>query len=419
MATLSFVASFVRDVFSRTTSTSSPNLDGRWFSRKDQGFIALEAGESAAYAGVVSRLAREYGKAGDISTKTLATFVQDVLFATLDLQAATQDVQACECRLKAAMGELHRKLTDPAVPYCCFLPVQGLSAEGLPMTLGRARLIVMTEARMRRLVLPRDAGLTAADRKERRRILPTLSNECLIGQPVAQVTVLARDADAARALALEETRAVVDVLNFFADLVPSHPAWLYLAGEAGRETTSAVLACANGSLTLHNSLEGPVAPYSIERLKSVRSLRLARTRIHALSREDPPSEVSRLLLTSIGWAGRASVEPVPARALVQYMIALEALFLPTGSRLAMKQLQTRVSRLLGKTAQDREWHYDRVGELYELRSSVVHDGSSNVSPEDLGAVRSIAKRSLLLMLRHRGIRNVHARAELARWLDTR
>ena len=176
MATLSYVARFVRDVFSRAPSTSSPNLDGRWFSRKDQGFIALDADESSAYARVVSRLAKEYGKAGDISTKTLATFVQDVLFATLNLQAATQDIRACECRLKAAMRELHRKLADPAVSYSCFLPVQGLSAEGLPTTLGRARLIVMTEARMRRLTLPRDAGLTAADRKKRRCVLPTLSN---------------------------------------------------------------------------------------------------------------------------------------------------------------------------------------------------------------------------------------------------
>lgn len=419
MATLSYVASFVRDVFSRATSTSSPNLDGRWFSRRDQGFISLDKDETVAFAEVVTRLAKEHGKAGDISMKTLETLVQDVLFGTLDLQAATQDTRACERRLRVAMEGLHGKLTEPAVAYSCFLPVLGLSAEGLPTALGRARLLVMTEARMKRLLLPSDAGLTAADRKERRRVLPTVSDEGLIGLPIVQVTVMARDADAARALAREETRAVVDSLNFFADLVPNHPAWLYLAGEAGREGSSAAVASADGSLTFHNSLEGPVAPYSVERLKSIRPLRLALTRIHALSREDSPSEVSRLLLTSIRWAGRASVEPVPARALVQYMIALEALFLPTGSRLAKKQLQTRVSRVLVKTTQNREWYYDRVGELYKLRSAVVHDGSSDMSPEDLGTVRLITKRSLLLMLRHRGVRKLHTRAELVRWLDTR
>jgi hypothetical protein len=101
------------------------------------------------------------------------------------------------------------------------------------------------------------------------------------------------------------------------------------------------------------------------------------------------------------------------------MIALEAVCLPTGSQLAKKQLQTRVSRLLGSTIQDREWYHDRVGGLYKLRSDVVHDGSSDVSPEDLGAGRLITKQYLLLMLRHRGVRKLNTRAELAHWLDTR
>jgi len=50
---------------------------------------------------------------------------------------------------------------------------------------------------------------------------------------------------------------------------------------------------------------------------------------------------------------------------------------------------------------------------------VIHDGSFNLGPEDLGSVRLITKRSLLRALLHRGARKLTSRQELARWFDTR
>jgi len=416
---LTHVADFIRGVCVRAASEETPSLDGPWFSRRGQGFIALDGEEAKAYAEVAAQLARDYGANGDISRKTLATFVQDALFQTMDLGAATQDMAACEQRLKTALQELHRKLIEPSASYTCFIPVESLSPDGLPMTLGGVQLLVMAEPRMRRLVLPRDASLTVEEKRQRRQVLAIVSDEGIARRPVARVEVAARDSESAESLAWLEVRATIDILNFFADLIPNHPAWLYLAGEAGRQATTGVLVCDDGTLTIPNSLKGPLDGFSIQRLRAIPQLRRALARIHASMRQSPQSEVSKLLLTSLRWAGRASVEPVSERAFLQYVIALEALCAPTNSQHIKNVLQIRVSHLLGRKASDRGSLHDEVGRLYKLRSDVIHDGSFNLGPEDLGSVRLITKRSLLRALLHRGARKLTSRQELARWFDTR
>ena len=122
MAQLGYVGSFIREVYQHAESTDSPSLGGPWFSRKGQGSIFFDESDAVSYSKVVARLVEDYGAAGDISRKTLATLVQDALFATLDLQATTQDAAACEKRLKTAVRELHRKLTEALpqpIPVTC------------------------------------------------------------------------------------------------------------------------------------------------------------------------------------------------------------------------------------------------------------------------------------------------------------
>ena len=419
MAQLGYVGSFIREVYQHAESTESPSLGGPWFSRKGQGSIFFDESDAVSYSKVVARLVEDYGAAGDISRKTLATLVQDALFATLDLQATTQDAAACEKRLKTAVRELHRKLTEAPAAYSCYVPVQGLSAEGLPMTVGRARLLVMSAPRLRRLVLPSQLSLPADGKNQRRQLMGVLAEDDLPGQRVALVSVLARDPEAAETLARRDTRVVVDVLNFFVDLVPNSPGWLYLAGEAGSEATSTLVAHADGSLTVNRAWQGPISEFSTKRLQSVPKLSRALGRIHELIKEEPRSALSELLLTAIRWAGRASVEPIPEHAFVQYVIAMEALLLPTESQGIKHRLQTRVSHLLAGTARDRQWYFDTVKKLYEVRSDIAHDGSFEVDPGDLATLRMIVKSSIFRVLMYRGIRRLGSLQEFARWLDTR
>lgn len=59
-------------------------------------------------------------------------------------------------------------------------------------------------------------------------------SDLVVGHVYAALTVSARDSDAAERLARQRVRGVIDVLNFFTDLVPYCHGWLYLRGETSR-----------------------------------------------------------------------------------------------------------------------------------------------------------------------------------------
>ena len=276
----------------------------------------------------------------------------------------------------------------------------------------------MNATRLRRHAFPDGIAMSREQRARRRAVLSTVDDQ-LLGQPMVLVNVDARDSDAAQEIALQETRGIVDILNFFADLVPNSPGWIYLAGEAGVENTRSLVVHQDGGLELPGTLAGPFAELSLKRLRSVPRLRLALHRIDELLRQKQRTGVADVLLTSVRWAGRASVEPVREHAFVMYVIALETLVLPNDAHGMKHRLQTRVAHLLADTVKEREWFYDRVKELYELRSDIIHEGAFEVDEVNLGRLRRIVKGCLLRVLAHRGVRQLSTRRELARWFDTR
>ena len=157
---------------------------------------------------------------------------------------------------------------------------------------------------------------------------------------------------------------------------------------------------------------------SIKRLKSVPRNRRALKRMNELLVKAPRTRTADLILTSVRWAGRASVEPVREHAFVMYMVALEALMLPHDSRDLANRLQTRVSHLLGANAADRGWLHDNVKHLYEVRSNIVHEGLVEVEASDLALLGVIVKDCIFRIILHRTARHLATPKALSRWLDT-
>jgi hypothetical protein len=59
-----------------------------------------------------------------------------------------------------------------------------------------------------------------------------------------------------------------------------------------------------------------------------------------------------------------------------------------------------------------------VTQLYDVRSSIVHSGSYEVSDADLGQLRSLAKATLLRLVDQRRLWNMTVK-ELDEWLQAR
>ena len=135
MATLEYVAGFVRAIHHGMTFDPPAHITGPVLHRADSGSLFLDAEDGALYREVMSRLTDEHG-GKDISPRTLEAYLQDVLFSALDLKSESKDDAVFETRLIEAMRELRRKLGETSVDYLCHVPVLGLDTAGLPTTIG-------------------------------------------------------------------------------------------------------------------------------------------------------------------------------------------------------------------------------------------------------------------------------------------
>ena len=415
MAHLDYVESFIREVYEGGTSDPSSMPRGPVFFRKAQGAVVLSAGSGQTYREVMARLEAEFSAKMRISRGTLRTYVQDALFASLGGANAGSD-NDFESRLSAALGQLGRSLHKPPKDYVCYTPVRGLGVEGLPLRVGAVTLIRMNPHRLRRQLSPVLAA-SRGTREANRALLSSVESD-LLGLPMALANVTAHDAGAAQDVALDETRLAIDVLNFFSDQIPNSPAWLYLPGEAGAEGATSLIVCEGESASVPGEWKGPLGEMSMKRLKSVPRNRRALKQMNELLVQTPRTRTADLILTSVRWAGRASVEPVSEHAFVMFMVALEALMLPHDSRDLANRLQTRVSHLLGANAADRGWLYDNVKHLYEVRSNIVHEGFVEVEDSDLTLLGMIVKDCIFRVILHRTAHHLSTPKTFSRWLDT-
>jgi Apea-like HEPN len=316
------------------------------------------------------------------------------------------------------LATFQKKLREPAVAYTCYIPVRGVANDGLPSTVGTVRLVRMNASHRRRLVSPDGIQIPAAEIASRRGALKQMMADD--GQPMAVVKVQARDSDAAHHIALSKTKQVVDVLNFFADMIPYNHGWVYFPGDAASETTVSPTIRADGDLSLASAWVGPLQPVSLRRLRATALLRPGFRRTNALLRDTARSPLDEVLLTSLEWAGRASVEPVRHQAFLLFIIALETIMMPEQAQGALKyRLQLRTAHFLGRTAKARQELFKEVGDLYKARGKIAHNGSAAVKEEDLGRLRLIVKGCVLKALVHPQVRGPNEPRDFAMWLDSR
>jgi len=96
--------------------------------------------------------------------------------------------------------------------------------------------------------------------------------------------------------------------------------------------------------------------------------------------------------------GKSSTRP--EESLVNWMIALEALYSDSAQELRHK-LSVRAAWMLGETPQERLKIAKRMRELYDLRSEIVHGVQPRVSDNDIQTIESYVRHSIIRLLKRR------------------
>jgi hypothetical protein len=419
MKPLSYIEEFIRLLHRNLSPQGSGGPSALWLSQRNEGTLLLSDSEANEYRDVASRLFEQFVKKEEMSRRSAERYLQEAIFGSLDLHSRSSI--PFEQRLASAVTQLQSRMAEPAESYTCYVPVGGLGTDGLPCKVGEIRFIVLNRAHLRRLSrLVEGEAVPSGTVVNPTWFFTDLKRTDSWGKPAAVVRVIAKDFSAAGDLARREVRRALDVLNFFSDLVTYNHGWVYFPTEAVLVKSGLLAHQANGGMYVSLTAEGPLQPFSLKELKDLAILRPAFRRIHDLMRNKLRSALSDVLLASIQGAGRASVERSREQAFLLFAIALETLILPeSDSQELTYRLRVRVAHLLGRDRTQRAALSSMIRDLYKIRSKIVHNGSYQVTDDDLGQLRSITKRSIFRVLLHRTIRRLRTEQELAEWFEGR
>ncbi len=120
---------------------------------------------------------------------------------------------------------------------------------------------------------------------------------------------------------------------------------------------------------------------------------------------------------SIQWAGRAQVDPRPEEAFLLYAISLESLLL--GSQPSQElgyRLALRCAHLISPPER-RQMVKDQLGELYRLRSKIVHSGRTLVPEADLTLLRGYCRNAIFRVLNDPIFRQLTSEEQLDEWFE--
>ena len=255
---------------------------------------------------------------------------------------------------------------------------------------------------------------------------------------LAEILVFAETENGARAEAMRRLRLTLDVLNFYADILtrPDLAAFAYLPGEGDPGSRFSptyklddLLDVESGSYQA--AMSGPICPMRLDvgNLENAKRKGLDHvSRILSTQSEDR-TEIETRLLSSIRWAGRATIKQLASssvgldsardEAFLYFAISLESLvFAENEKKGATGRFSLRPAFLLADTSkyfEDVQSISIAMRELYNIRSIIVHQGTDFVSPNDANNMRNIAKSSTLKVLLGEEFVHMKSNLELEEW----
>ena len=410
-------------------------------------------------------LTREQAQNADECVETLRKGLPDaegwveddleVLLRAAILDAVLGTSGAPKQRLNDAVATLGQQLSKPLALWEVHQPVGGLHHRGLPVNFGKVCFYWGDEKVCRALKSATKRVLqsplnTPETKKLYGNFWADEVDEDIKNKAFCRIVVAAQSEKSAFARALRELSLTIDVVNLFANVTihTGNGGRLYLPGEAHPTSgASLTLQLESGSIkrsqgisqnsprfSTSSYLAGPFSDFSLDKLDKAALVELRKrgwTRAsRILEREDRArTDMENRILAAMRWAGRATATElldndkkqtylVTEQAFLLYAIALESLLLKKESELSYR-LSLRGAHLLAATPIARHEVQKALAELYDLRSKIVHSGSSSVTPGQLGRLRSYAKQAIFMLLVHRPFCSMQTEKEFREWFDVR
>ncbi|WP_026750683.1 HEPN domain-containing protein [Sediminibacterium sp. C3] len=132
------------------------------------------------------------------------------------------------------------------------------------------------------------------------------------------------------------------------------------------------------------------------------------------------NDLQQKIMDSIEWYGKAVIESDDSKALLQYIISIEALLQYDEGKLIVpsivSQLCDMIAYLLGKSFEERVSYAENIKELYKIRSSITHSGKSKISNLSLHTAQIICHMIIRKIITTEPYKNFQSKKSLCDYL---
>jgi hypothetical protein len=136
------------------------------------------------------------------------------------------------------------------------------------------------------------------------------------------------------------------------------------------------------------------------------------------------SKLEKRIISAIGWAGKALRDEEPARALTQYVFALEALlqFQQRGSMVSPSityQMAEFAAFIISEELEGRLEIEKMIRNIYARRSAIAHGGSNGVNEEELYKALVLLKRLIITLTINNEFKDLTSIEEISEWVKVK
>lgn len=222
------------------------------------------------------------------------------------------------------------------------------------------------------------------------------------GDVLADATVVGAEPVRARELFFERVREVLHVISFFRCFV-----WpvggrvvIDLSGDAPSGSNVFVSVTPDGRISTGGARAALPCMLTSKRWEHVRRTIGFSLVSDLLSKpEYERTKLERSCINAIAWVSRGLQDNVADSRFLKLCIGMESLLLERGEHPLGSTMADRVAFLLGGTAEDRRRISAQLKEIYDVRSSIVHDGRSDEVEDQLGPAQLYATHAVRVFIR--------------------
>mgnify|MGYP000853803016 CR=1 FL=1 len=365
--------------------------------------IQLTRANSILYRKSVDVLFTEAGGSSLVSRRGAEKWLQQAIVRVSGKPKKWQEFPN-DVRISKAISELDRLVNIEPSQYEIQVPVRGLHPFGLPYKIGDVEFNILSEDHLRKFKNIEPLERVIEDIKV-----------------VAVVETKAKDSSAAQTNAKQSVRKIIEIINFFSDLIPYSPSWIYLPGDFESAITANILTKLESleiTPTMNCERVGPFGGLNLKLLLENDESRKFGFKQVCTYLSSTPSKLQQLLLAGVRWAGRATVELRPDIKFLLFAIALETVVL-LGNKQdeLLYRLRIRTAHLLGEGIEERLSMIGDLKDLYNKRSKIVHNGRTDITDEDVYQIWWYSKRTIIRLLTDDNLSGMQTIQELGKWYD--